>query len=36
VIQVDLRGEQIGRRPAVDLGLVGSVQAFSELEVLTP
>ncbi len=27
VIQVDLRGEQIGRRTAVDLGLVGSVQA---------
>jgi pyruvate dehydrogenase (quinone) len=26
VIQVDLRGEQIGRRTAVDLGLVGSVQ----------
>ena len=25
VIQVDLRGEQIGRRTAVDLGLVGSV-----------
>jgi pyruvate dehydrogenase (quinone) len=23
---VDLRGEQIGRRTAVDLGLVGSVQ----------
>jgi pyruvate dehydrogenase (quinone) len=26
VIQVDLRGEQIGRRTAVDLGLVGSVK----------
>jgi pyruvate dehydrogenase (quinone) len=26
VIQVDLRGEQIGRRTPVDLGLVGSVQ----------
>ena len=26
VIQVDLRGEQIGRRTAVDLGLVGSVR----------
>jgi len=26
VIQVDLRGEQIGRRTAVDLGLVGTVQ----------
>jgi thiamine pyrophosphate-dependent acetolactate synthase large subunit-like protein len=26
VIQVDLRGEQIGHRTAVDLGLVGSVQ----------
>jgi pyruvate dehydrogenase (quinone) len=26
VIQVDVRGEQIGRRAAVDLGLVGSVQ----------
>lgn len=26
IIQVDLRGEQIGRRTAVDLGLVGSVQ----------
>jgi pyruvate dehydrogenase (quinone) len=26
VIQVDLRGEQIGRRTAIDLGLVGSVQ----------
>jgi len=26
VIQVDLRGEQIGRRTAVDLGLVGSLQ----------
>jgi pyruvate dehydrogenase (quinone) len=26
VIQLDLRGEQIGRRTAVDLGLVGSVQ----------
>jgi pyruvate dehydrogenase (quinone) len=26
VIQVDLRGEQIGRRTTVDLGLVGSVQ----------
>jgi pyruvate dehydrogenase (quinone) len=26
VIQVDSRGEQIGRRTAVDLGLVGSVQ----------
>ena len=25
IIQVDLRGEQIGRRTAVDLGLVGSV-----------
>lgn len=26
VIQIDLRGEQIGRRTAVDLGLVGSVK----------
>ncbi len=26
VIQVDLRGEQIGRRTPIDLGLVGSVQ----------
>src|SRR5580704_10588742 len=26
IIQVDLRGEQIGRRTAVDLGLVGSVK----------
>src|SRR5580704_2909922 len=26
IIQVDLRGEQIGRRTPVDLGLVGSVQ----------
>ena len=26
VVQVDLRGEQIGRRTAVDLGLVGSVR----------
>jgi pyruvate dehydrogenase (quinone) len=27
IIQVDLRGEQIGRRTKVDLGLVGDVQA---------
>jgi pyruvate dehydrogenase (quinone) len=34
VIQVDLRGEQIGRRTAVDLGLVGSVQ--DTLQALLP
>ena len=30
VIQVDLRGEQIGRRTPVDLGLVGNVKGNSE------
>lgn len=34
VIQVDQRGEQIGRRTAVDLGLVGSVR--DTLRALTP
>ena len=34
VIQVDLRGEQIGRRTKVDLGLVGDVQAT--LQALLP
>ncbi len=34
VIQVDSRGEQIGRRTAVDLGLVGSVQ--DSLRALLP
>lgn len=34
VIQVDLRGEQIGRRTAVDLGLVGSVK--ETLQALLP
>jgi pyruvate dehydrogenase (quinone) len=34
VIQVDLRGEQIGRRTAVDLGLYGSVQ--DTLQALLP
>ncbi len=34
VIQVDLRGEQIGRRTAVDLGLVGSVK--ETLRLLLP
>jgi pyruvate dehydrogenase (quinone) len=38
VIQVDLRGEQIGRRTAVDLGLVGSVRDTLRalLPLLTP
>jgi pyruvate dehydrogenase (quinone) len=34
VIQVDLRGEQIGRRTPVDLGLVGNVK--ETLQALTP
>jgi pyruvate dehydrogenase (quinone) len=34
IIQVDLRGEQIGRRTPVDLGLVGSVK--ETLQALTP
>jgi len=38
IIQVDLRGEQIGRRTRVDLGLVGDVKATLEalLPKLTP
>ncbi|MDT7816645.1 MAG: hypothetical protein QOJ42_6561 [Acidobacteriaceae bacterium] len=34
IIQVDIRGDQIGRRTPVDLGLIGSVK--DTLEVLTP
>ena len=34
VVQIDLRGEQIGRRTKVDLGLVGDVK--STLNALTP
>jgi pyruvate dehydrogenase (quinone) len=34
VVQVDLRGEQVGRRTRVDLGLVGHVKGT--LEALTP
>src|SRR5713226_4574657 len=34
IIQVDLRGDQIGRRTPVDLGLIGSVK--DTLEFLTP
>jgi pyruvate dehydrogenase (quinone) len=34
IIQVDLRGEQIGRRASVELGLVGTVQ--DTLQALTP
>jgi pyruvate dehydrogenase (quinone) len=34
IIQVDLRGEQIGRRTPVELGLIGSVK--DTLEALTP
>jgi pyruvate dehydrogenase (quinone) len=34
ILQVDLRGEQIGRRTRVDLGLIGSVK--DTLEALTP
>jgi len=34
IIQVDLRGEQIGRRTPVELGLVGSVK--ETLQALTP
>ncbi|AGA30376.1 ubiquinone-dependent pyruvate dehydrogenase [Singulisphaera acidiphila] len=34
IIQVDLRGEQIGRRTPVDVGLVGSVK--ETLQALTP
>jgi pyruvate dehydrogenase (quinone) len=34
IIQVDIRGEQIGRRTRVDLGLVGSVKAT--IEALLP
>jgi pyruvate dehydrogenase (quinone) len=34
VIQIDLRGEQIGRRTAVDLGLLGSVR--DTLRAITP
>ncbi len=34
IIQVDVRGEQIGRRTPVDLGLVGSVK--ETLQALTP
>jgi pyruvate dehydrogenase (quinone) len=34
IIQVDLRGEQIGRRTPVDLGLVGTVR--ESLQALTP
>jgi pyruvate dehydrogenase (quinone) len=34
IIQVDLRGEQIGRRTPVDLGLIGTVK--DTLEALTP
>ena len=34
IIQVDVRGEQIGRRTPVDLGLVGSVK--ESLQALTP
>jgi pyruvate dehydrogenase (quinone) len=34
IIQVDLRGEQIGRRAPVDLGLIGTVR--DTLEALTP
>jgi pyruvate dehydrogenase (quinone) len=34
IIQVDIRGEQIGRRTKVDLGLIGDVK--STLEMLSP
>jgi pyruvate dehydrogenase (quinone) len=34
IIQIDIRGEQIGRRTKVDLGLIGDVK--STLAVLTP
>jgi pyruvate dehydrogenase (quinone) len=34
IIQVDLRGEQIGRRTPVDLGLIGNVK--DTLDALTP
>src|ERR1700691_1771395 len=34
IIQVDQRGDQIGRRPPVDLGLIGNVK--DTLEVVTP
>jgi pyruvate dehydrogenase (quinone) len=34
IIQVDLRGEQIGRRTPIDLGLIGSVK--DTLEALSP
>jgi pyruvate dehydrogenase (quinone) len=34
IIQVDLRGDQIGRRTPVDLGLIGNVK--DTLDVLTP
>jgi pyruvate dehydrogenase (quinone) len=34
IIQVDIRGDQLGRRTPVDLGLIGSVK--DTLEVLTP
>ena len=34
IVQIDLRGEQIGRRTKVDLGLVGDVK--STLTALTP
>jgi pyruvate dehydrogenase (quinone) len=34
IIQVDLRGEQIGRRTPVDLGLIGNVK--NTLQALTP
>jgi len=34
IIQVDIRGDQIGRRTPVDLGLIGSVK--DTLEFLTP
>src|ERR1700691_3309478 len=34
IVQVDQRGDQIGRRPPVDLGLIGNVK--DTLEVVTP
>jgi pyruvate dehydrogenase (quinone) len=34
IIQIDIRGEQIGRRTKVDLGLVGDVK--STLAALSP
>jgi pyruvate dehydrogenase (quinone) len=34
VIQIDLRGEQLGRRTAIDVGQIGDVK--QALEALTP